>query len=91
MTIEEQIQQAVTKAIQPLMELLQNQQSKSNHPKPLLTLEEAMEILGVGKNRMYEIVKTDDFPAFREGKRWMIVTHKFYEWIEQQAGNTKMM
>ncbi|MGH0678642.1 helix-turn-helix domain-containing protein [Bacillus luti] len=85
MTIEEQIQQAVTKAIQPLMELLQNQQSKSNHQKPLLTLEEAMEILGVGKNRMYEIVKTDGFPAFREGKRWMIITHKFYEWMEQQA------
>ncbi|KAA0766324.1 helix-turn-helix domain-containing protein [Bacillus sp. SH5-2] len=91
MTIEEQIQQAVTKAIQPLVELLQNQQLQVVNQKPLLTLEEAMEILGVGKNRMYEIVKTDDFPAFREGKRWMIIPHKFYEWIEQQAGNTKMM
>lgn len=91
MSIEEQIQQAVTKAIQPLIEILQSQQSQVNNQKPLLTLEEAMEILGVGKNRMYEIVKNDDFPAFREGKRWMIITHKFYEWIEQQAGNTKMM
>ncbi|PEP26503.1 DNA-binding protein [Bacillus wiedmannii] len=44
-----------------------------------------MEILGVGKNRMYEIVKTDGFPAFREGKRWMIITHKFYDWMEKQA------
>ena len=26
------------------------------------------------------------FPALREGKRWMIITHKFYE---QQAGNSK--
>lgn len=85
MSIEEQIQQAVAKAIQPLLELLQNQQSQSNHQKPVLTLEEAMEILGVGKNRMYEIVKTDGFPAFREGKRWMIITHKFYDWMEKQA------
>ncbi|OQR56411.1 helix-turn-helix domain-containing protein [Bacillus sp. CDB3] len=91
MTIEEQIQQAVTKAIQPLIEILQNQQQQVVRQKPLLTLEEAMEILGVGKNRMYEIVKIDGFPAFREGKRWMINTHKFYEWIEKQAENKKMM
>ncbi|CAM4389923.1 hypothetical protein BAMA_15580 [Bacillus manliponensis] len=87
MTIEEQIQQAVTKAIEPLIELLHKQQSPVVHQKPLLTLEEAMEILGVGKNRMYEIVKTDGFPAFREGKRWMILTSKFYEWMEKQAEN----
>ena len=61
MTIEEQIQQAVTKAIQPLMELLQNQQSKSNHPKPLLTLEEAMEILGVGKTECMKLLKLMTF------------------------------
>ncbi|MDA1577251.1 helix-turn-helix domain-containing protein [Bacillus cereus group sp. TH228LC] len=89
MNIEEQIKkavkEAVAEAIQPLVEHLQNQLSQSNHQKPLLTLEEAMEILGVGKNRMYEIVKTDDFPAFREGKRWMIITHKFYEWMEKQT------
>lgn len=87
MSIEEQIQQAVTKAIQPLIELLDEQQSQVVHLKSLLTLEEAMEILGVGKNRMYEIVKTDGFPAFREGKRWMILTNKFYEWMEKQAEN----
>ncbi|MED0961962.1 helix-turn-helix domain-containing protein [Bacillus paramycoides] len=87
MSIEEQIQQAVTKAIQPLIEILQNQQSQVVNQKPLLTLEEAMEILGVGKNRMYEIVKTDGFPAFREGKRWMILTNKFYEWMEKQEEN----
>lgn len=34
--------------------------------------------------------KTRNFcPALREGKRWMIITHKFYEWMEQQAGNSK--
>ncbi|HFK1548611.1 TPA: helix-turn-helix domain-containing protein [Bacillus albus] len=89
MNIEEQIKKAVkaavSEAIQPLVELLQNQQSQVVNQKPLLTLKEAMEILGVGKNRIYEIVKTDGFPAFREGKRWMIITHKFYEWMEKQA------
>lgn len=29
------------------------------------------------------------FPVLREGKRWMIITHKFYECIKQQAGNSK--
>ena len=38
----------------------------------VLTAAEAMDILGVGKNTMYRLLKSGKLPAVRIGRRWRI-------------------
>lgn len=38
----------------------------------VLTAAEAMDILGVGKNTMYRLLKTGELPAVRIGRAWRI-------------------
>lgn len=53
----------------------------------LITPEEAMPILRVGKNRIYNLVKEKDFPSFKQGQRYFIYENKLGEWIEKQCKN----
>lgn len=54
--------------------------------KKLLTPAEAREILGIGKNRMYEILATDKtFPAFRLNSTWFINADKLQDWIDKKT------
>lgn len=38
----------------------------------VLTAAEAMDILGVGKNTMYRLLKSGELPAVRSGRAWRI-------------------
>ena len=38
----------------------------------VLTAAEAMDVLGVGKNTMYRLLKTGELPAVRIGRAWRI-------------------
>ena len=38
----------------------------------VLTAAEAMDILGVGKNTMYRLLKSGELPAVRIGRAWRI-------------------
>lgn len=50
-----------------------------------LTLKEAAKSLGVSMPTMCKIASQKDFPAFRMGKRWIIPSHSFAEWLDKQA------
>lgn len=51
--------------------------------KLLLSPAETRKILGVSKNRMYDILANDKtFPAFRIGTTWFINADKLQDWIE---------
>ena len=45
---------------------------KQEHLPVVLTAAEAMDILGVGKNTMYRLLKTGELPAVRIGRAWRI-------------------
>ena len=45
---------------------------KQEHLPVVLTAAEAMDILGVGKNNMYRLLKTGELPAVRIGRAWRI-------------------
>lgn len=45
---------------------------KQEHLPVLLTAAEAMDILGVGKNTMYRLLKSGELPAVRIGRVWRI-------------------
>lgn len=56
--------------------------------KQLLSVAETRERLGIGKNRMYEILANDKtFPAFRIGTTWFINADKLQDWIDAQTNN----
>lgn len=54
--------------------------------KKLLSPAETRKILGIGKNRMYEILATDKtFPAFRINSTWFINADKLQDWIDKMT------
>lgn len=54
--------------------------------KLLLTPEEAMPILGVGRNTMYEVLLKDkNFPAFKIGSKFYINKDKLQTWADSKC------
>ena len=51
----------------------------------LLTVKHIQEILGVGKNRAYEIMQIEGFPVVVVGRLKRVPRDKFFEWLEKQA------
>lgn len=48
--------------------------------------EDAMKILGVGKNRMYEdLLKRSDFPCFKIGSKYFVNLILLEEWAQKQC------
>lgn len=60
---------------------------KHNKKKVILVSPiEAMELLGVGRNTMYEnLLKRDDFPAFKLGTKYFINAELLQEWANKQC------
>ena len=50
-----------------------------------ITVNEISILLGIGKNKAYELTQKDGFPSFRFGKRIIIPVDLFHEWIEKHA------
>jgi excisionase family DNA binding protein len=54
--------------------------------KPVLTVAEVAEMLGVSKPTVYDLVEREDFNALIRIGRWkLILRHKFIEWLEKEA------
>lgn len=52
----------------------------------LIKPEEAMELLGVGRNKMYcDLLKRDDFPCMRVGRNYYINKLGLQDWINEQC------
>lgn len=54
-----------------------------SYPKTTLTIQEAAQMLGVSKPKMYELAKQKGFPALHIGKRIVISTVAFQEWMQR--------
>ena len=46
---------------------------------------EAAEVLRISKSKVYELARTESFPAVRIGKRVVIPRDKLIQWINDQA------
>ena len=53
----------------------------------VLTQREVGEVLGISRNRAYEVMHSADFPTFRVGKMLRVSKTDFLLWIDQQRGN----
>lgn len=58
-----------------------------DNSKLSLTPKEAAEILGIGVNAIYSLLKDKDFPSYKVGTKWLIYKQGLDEWIEKQINN----
>ena len=52
--------------------------------KSVYTVDEIKDILGVGINQAYELVKRGYFPVKKTGRKYLILVASFHDWVEQQ-------
>ena len=50
-----------------------------------LKAREAAEVLRISKSKVYELARTESFPAVRIGKRVVIPRDKLIQWMNDQA------
>ena len=50
--------------------------------KLTISVDEAAEMLGVGRNLMLDLVKTDGFPAIRFERKIIINKRQFIKWFD---------
>lgn len=56
-----------------------------NHYNDILTIKELCEILMIGRNRAYELLKTDQIHGFQLGRTWKIPRIAVEEYLKTQA------
>lgn len=55
----------------------------------LITPREAQKILGVARNKIYSLLKQEDFPAFKMGENFYINRELLNEWAKKQCAKKK--
>ena len=48
----------------------------------LYTIKDVQEILGIGRDSVYKLVKLPTFPVFRIGKKHLIPKKEFEQWVK---------
>lgn len=51
----------------------------------LISPKDAQKILGVGHNRIYELIKEPGFPAFKMGSKFFVNKSALQSWIDSQC------
>lgn len=49
-------------------------------------VEDIQQLLGVGRNSAYALIRQEGFPAIRVGTRIVIPADLFHAWVKEQAG-----
>lgn len=55
------------------------------------TLDQAASAINVSRLTMLRIVRREDFPAMKVGKKWLIPVRPFELWLEKQANAPQNM
>lgn len=51
----------------------------------IITIAELCEVLMIGRNRAYELLRTGQIPAFQLGRNWKIPKIALEEYLKKQA------
>lgn len=63
-----------------------------HHDEPeLITIEEIMELLHIGKNTAYQLLENGEIKAFRIGRKWKVEKNAVYEYIREKAGRQNQL
>ncbi|MBS4958180.1 MAG: helix-turn-helix domain-containing protein [Clostridium sp.] len=53
--------------------------------KILISTSEAQRILGVGRNEIYRLCNTKEFPAFKIGSKFYVNKNKLQSWADERC------
>ncbi|WP_413779198.1 helix-turn-helix domain-containing protein [Anaeroselena agilis] len=57
----------------------------------LISIQEASKILNIPLCEMYDLVKSEDFPAIKIGRKWRIIVSRLEQWavsrLEERPNN----
>jgi excisionase family DNA binding protein len=68
--------QRLAEALEPVLLRISNQHSvRQDQLPPTMSVQEAADFLGVGKNAVYEAVRTGKVPSLRIGRRIRVPSH----------------
>jgi excisionase family DNA binding protein len=56
--------------------------------KEMMTVKELSELLGIGINQTYSLVRKDDFPKIRINKQYIIPRDRLVQWIDKNICKT---
>lgn len=51
----------------------------------IMTVEELMELLHIGKSTVYQLLDSGEIKAFRIGRKWKIPKKAVYEYIQRKT------
>lgn len=63
----------------------ENKKTQNNLPT-MLNAEAVADVLGISKGKAYELMRSTEFPTLRIGKRMMVSTEQFENWINKKSG-----
>ena len=58
-----------------------------NDDYTVISVEEAMDYLKIGKNNLYELLRSGAIKSFRVGRKWRIPKKSIYEYIDKEIGD----
>ena len=53
----------------------------------MYSMKELQNIMGIGKNTAYKLVKLKGFPSIKIGNKILIPHNKLYDWIKKNNGS----
>lgn len=59
-----------------------------NEYNDILTVDDVMEIMGIGKNTAYDLLRTGKIKCFRIRGKWKIPKQSIIDYIVDQTNNT---
>lgn len=59
--------------------------NESNKGKEILKVEDLMEILRIGRNTAYNLMRSEDFPSKKIGRLWVVSRESFKDWLNNQS------
>ena len=54
----------------------------------VLYAKDLMEILGIGRDRAYTLMRSADFPSTKFGHTYFVTEENFNSWLNKNAGKT---
>lgn len=62
-----------------------NPDIEANPQRMSLTVKETAELLGVSTNTVYQLIRRDDFPSLRLGKKVLVNRKELQNWLDKQS------
>ena len=70
---------------------MKNKAAMTNDEIKILTAKELADILRIGRDKAYALIKSSSFPSICIGKRYVVTEKALYEWLSRYEHRTYML